>query len=136
MRWITAGLVIVSAMVALSGCTKKETTPRATEQTPAAASSAITSGTEAPVTSTESAVAPEINPPGDIPDSQAFVRFTSPAGGYSLEVPEGWARSEKLLELVDRRLAGTGAALVIATHDAFVASRMKTQWTMDHGVLR
>ncbi len=30
---------------------------------------------------------------GDIPDSQAFVRYTSAAGGYSLEVPEGWARN-------------------------------------------
>lgn len=35
--------------------------------------------------------APETRPPGDIPDSQAFVRFTVP-GRYSLEVPEGWAR--------------------------------------------
>jgi ABC-type lipoprotein export system ATPase subunit len=42
----------------------------------------------------------------------------------------------QLLDLVDHRLAGTDTALVIATHDAFVASRMKTQWTMDHGVLR
>jgi putative ABC transport system ATP-binding protein/lipoprotein-releasing system ATP-binding protein len=42
----------------------------------------------------------------------------------------------QLLDLVERRLAGTDAALVIATHDTFVASRMKTQWTMDHGVLR
>ena len=36
--------------------------------------------------------APETHPLGDIPDSQAFVRYTSTAGGYSLEVPEGWAR--------------------------------------------
>lgn len=37
--------------------------------------------------------APETHPLGDIPDSQAFVRYTSPAGGYSLEVPEGWTRT-------------------------------------------
>lgn len=37
--------------------------------------------------------APEVHPLDDIPDSQAFVRFTSAAGGYSLEVPEGWARN-------------------------------------------
>lgn len=29
--------------------------------------------------------------PGDIPDNQAFVRFTAPA--YSLVAPEGWART-------------------------------------------
>ena len=34
---------------------------------------------------------PETRPLGDIPDSQAFVRYAA-AGGYSLEVPEGWSR--------------------------------------------
>jgi len=41
-----------------------------------------------------------------------------------------------LLDLVLRRLEGTDAALVIATHDPFVAGRMKTQWKMEHGVLK
>jgi hypothetical protein len=31
---------------------------------------------------------------GDIPDTQAFVDFTSPGGAFSVRVPEGWARSE------------------------------------------
>jgi hypothetical protein len=35
------------------------------------------------------------NPPGDIPDDQVFVPYTSSAGGYGLKVPEGWARSER-----------------------------------------
>ena len=39
--------------------------------------------------------AAEKNPPGDIPDDQVFVPYTSSASGYSLKVPEGWARSEK-----------------------------------------
>ncbi|HKW44130.1 MAG TPA: hypothetical protein VJN22_00650 [Candidatus Eremiobacteraceae bacterium] len=39
----------------------------------------------------ETPVASETNPSGDIPDSQAFVEYISPAG-YSLMVPEGWAR--------------------------------------------
>jgi hypothetical protein len=30
---------------------------------------------------------------GDIPDNQAFVSFTSSSGNYSLDVPEGWART-------------------------------------------
>jgi hypothetical protein len=38
-------------------------------------------------------VAPEKNPPGDIPDNQAFVAFKSPLG-FSVKVPEGWARRE------------------------------------------
>jgi hypothetical protein len=36
-------------------------------------------------------VATESNPPGDIPDNQAFVTFQQP--GFSVKVPEGWARS-------------------------------------------
>ena len=30
---------------------------------------------------------------GDIPDTQAFVTYTSTQGGYKLDVPEGWART-------------------------------------------
>jgi hypothetical protein len=44
---------------------------------------------------TAPALAAEKNPPGDIPDDQVFVLYTSSASGYSLKVPEGWARSEK-----------------------------------------
>lgn len=44
--------------------------------------------------------------------------------------------AKHLLNLLLRRIKGSDTALVIATHDPFVASRMETQWTMDHGVLR
>jgi hypothetical protein len=37
--------------------------------------------------------AKEKPPPGDIPDSTQFVRFSVPAAGFSLRVPEGWART-------------------------------------------
>jgi hypothetical protein len=43
---------------------------------------------------TEQAATPEKNPPGDIPDTQVFVTYRSPAG-FSLQVPEGWARKER-----------------------------------------
>jgi hypothetical protein len=36
----------------------------------------------------------EVNDPGDIPDDQVFVTNSPPAGGFSVKVPEGWARSE------------------------------------------
>lgn len=38
--------------------------------------------------------AAEQNPPGDIPDSQVFLTYHSPAG-FTLKVPEGWARTDK-----------------------------------------
>ena len=41
----------------------------------------------------ETAVAPEKNPPGDIPDDQVFVTYQAPQG-FALKVPEGWARTD------------------------------------------
>src|SRR5204863_9447800 len=38
--------------------------------------------------------AKEKSPAGDIPDSTQFVRFTVPAGGFSMTVPEGWAQTQ------------------------------------------
>lgn len=43
---------------------------------------------------TEKPVAPENNPVGDIPDNQVFVKYESVSGGYLIQVPEGWARTE------------------------------------------
>ncbi len=62
----------------------------ATNPTPSTA----VSGT-ATVLPTEPPVAPEQNPPGDIPDTQAFVKYSSATGGYELQAPEGWARTER-----------------------------------------
>ncbi|MGH7603796.1 MAG: ABC transporter ATP-binding protein [Gemmatimonadaceae bacterium] len=45
------------------------------------------------------------------------------------------ATARHLLDLLEKRLEGRDTAVVIATHDAFVASRMKTTWRMEHGVL-
>ncbi len=42
----------------------------------------------------ERPLAAEKNPPGDIPDTQVFVTYTSPSG-FSLQVPEGWARTDR-----------------------------------------
>jgi hypothetical protein len=47
----------------------------------------------------ETPVAPEKNPPGDIPDSQVFITYRSTDGQYQLEVPEGWARSTQGTDL-------------------------------------
>ncbi len=43
--------------------------------------------------SSPTAKTPEVSPAGDVPDTQAFVGFTSPSGAYTIQVPEGWARS-------------------------------------------
>ncbi|MBN9075111.1 MAG: hypothetical protein BGN87_03290 [Rhizobiales bacterium 65-79] len=42
----------------------------------------------------EKAIPAEKNPPGDIPDTQVFIDYVAPQG-FTLKVPEGWARSDK-----------------------------------------
>ncbi|MEP6776369.1 MAG: hypothetical protein ABJA50_12310 [Chloroflexota bacterium] len=65
-------------------------TPVTSVGSPTPATQATTAATATP----EQAVAPEQNPAGDIPDTQAFVKYSSAAGGYEFDAPEGWARSE------------------------------------------
>lgn len=44
--------------------------------------------------SAEKPIPAERNPPGDIPDTQVFIDYVSPVG-FTLKVPEGWARSDR-----------------------------------------
>jgi hypothetical protein len=44
--------------------------------------------------STKTKTTKEVSPAGDIPDNQAFVPYTPKSGGYTVSVPEGWARTE------------------------------------------
>lgn len=48
----------------------------------------------------EQALPAESNPPGDIPDNQAFVTYRSPSGGFDVDSPEGWSRSSAGLTVV------------------------------------
>ncbi|WP_407542371.1 hypothetical protein Q0M94_22415 (plasmid) [Deinococcus radiomollis] len=75
--------------------------------------------------------APETHPLGDIPDSQAFVRFTSAAGGYSLEVPEGWSRrtsvsgvtfTSKLNQVDVQTVRGSAAPTVASVRSGVLAT--------------
>ena len=51
-------------------------------------------GSSGSSSTTATTSAPEVSPAGDIPDTQAFVPFAPPSGGYSIQVPEGWARTD------------------------------------------
>lgn len=79
-------------------------------------------------------VAPETHPVGDIPDSQAFVRYVSAPGGYSLDIPEGWARREQggtvsftskygTVELTARKAAGTPGVAAVRAGDLATLAR-------------
>ncbi len=105
------GIAIVTAAGILAGCSSGGTAPQpATQGTSSAASAtssssavmssadmsstvmsgAFTSGPAEP----SAANVTESNPAGDIPDTQAFVDYSPAGGGYRVQVPEGWARTD------------------------------------------
>lgn len=83
--WAASALLVLSG--ALAGCGGTTATPQPSMAAPTG-SAIATSPVDAP-----SAAATESNPPGDIPDNQAFVAYTLPGGRVSVKVPEGWGRS-------------------------------------------
>lgn len=50
--------------------------------------------TVAPLPVYEQPLPPEKNPPGDIPDNHVFIVYRAPQG-FSIKVPEGWARRDR-----------------------------------------
>ncbi|MCW3479481.1 hypothetical protein OL229_07855 [Neisseriaceae bacterium JH1-16] len=81
-----------------------------------------------PAIATERVVAPEKNPPGDIPDNQVFINHQSPLG-FSLKVPEGWARTDRvdgvrfadkfnIIDITVSAVAGPPSVASVTDHDA------------------
>lgn len=60
--------------------------PQPRSGAPSAAVGAVT-------TPAAAGVATESPPPGDIPDTTAYIAFRPAAGPYQIKIPEGWARS-------------------------------------------
>lgn len=88
MRSIRIGTVAVAfvGLSALAACSSSSK--------PASAPSHSSSGGPRPASASGTSSAPrqiEVNPPGDIPDNQAFVPYQGT--GFSVTVPEGWAQS-------------------------------------------
>jgi len=98
---VVVALAAVLAVASVVGCRSSGPPARSARPTPpssAKTSTSTPSGTStappAQAVKPEAPVAPEKNPPGDIPDSQVFVPFVSKSGGFVVKVPEGWSRTE------------------------------------------
>jgi hypothetical protein len=98
-------LIAVTGLALLAACGGGGTSNGAAKPAPGAvgssSSSSTASSTSAAPSSSSTAAqggvnpnGPEVNEAGDIPDNQVFVVYRPPSGGYSVKVPEGWARSE------------------------------------------
>lgn len=95
------GVAAVAALLlgGVAACTSSSpTTAPAAIPAPAATGSSSPGPAGAPAASAGSAATPQVrvtesNPPGDIPDNQAYVPYRPAGASVSVKVPEGWARS-------------------------------------------
>jgi hypothetical protein len=90
-RHVGVGLLLTAAAASLVACGSSSTSSPAPSSpgTPVTGKAGATSDS-APTTSGGTPQV-EVNPPGDIPDNQAFVPYHG--SGYTVSVPEGWART-------------------------------------------
>ncbi|NKJ08518.1 hypothetical protein [Rhizobium sp. SG741] len=98
----------------------------------------VASGAFSTAMAQEKLVAPETNPPGDIPDNQVFVNYTYP-GGFELKVPEGWSRTEidhgvRFFDKYDEIDATLGTASAAPTTSSAKAVEIPELKTAGHGV--
>ncbi len=95
---IACGVAIASSLAACNSSAKNASGPTSVA-TPTESTSAPASPTQSAVP-TQKPVPAEVNPPGDIPDTTAYVPFHSSAGRFSISVPEGWARVNRTSSVV------------------------------------
>ena len=117
------GIALLAGIGVLAACSGGTATLAVTPPTgPAASTTAqapMSSTTAVPGTAspgTSAAQITETNPAGDIPDTQAFVDYTPTQGGYTVRVPEGWARTDS---------TGTGGTSTLFT-DKYNSIRIDT----------
>ena len=88
---LLTGAALLAGTVVLADCSGGGTAGTGTT----AAVVTSTAGAAAPDTAgTSAANVTESNPAGDIPDTQVFVDYTPSRGGYVVQVPQGWARTD------------------------------------------
>jgi hypothetical protein len=86
--WI--GAACLAAAGVLAACGASATRGTATSAARPGSATSVSQGASA----VASPVATESNPAGDIPDTQAFVAYSAPDRSFSVEVPEGWGRTQ------------------------------------------
>jgi hypothetical protein len=90
----TVGFIVVLAIALLAaGCGSTASNPSNDAATSGNdQSSSTTDQNQSQQANPEAPVAPENNPPGDIPDNQVFVTIKPGDGSFQVQVPEGWAQ--------------------------------------------
>ncbi|PZR60506.1 MAG: hypothetical protein DLM53_12735 [Candidatus Eremiobacter antarcticus] len=89
-RWTTRAVFITGVAALMLSCAPAV---RENKSPSVSHSNSMQALSRASALSLETAAPAESNPPGDIPDKQAFVRYTSRRGHYAVDAPEGWSRT-------------------------------------------
>ncbi len=86
---------LLAGLAACGGTTSSTATPSPTHSASSTSSTAdpSTPSSSASAANRDAPVPVESNPPGDIPDNLAFVKYSNKAGGYSFTHPEGWVQT-------------------------------------------
>ncbi len=92
-----AALIAASISIVIAGCGSTSSSSTSAGASSSATSTAASPGTSSSTTtSSSSGVNPnqrETLPPGDIPDTIAYVPYSVPGKGLTVSTPEGWSRS-------------------------------------------
>ena len=99
-------------------------------------SGSASGGSGAGQTKTVNPNGPEVNPAGDIPDNQAYVAYSPPGSGFSVKVPEGWARTtpargvtsftDKLNRVQMQQRAATSAMTIAGARQTVIPALAKS----------
>jgi hypothetical protein len=82
-------LLLLGAAAAIAGCGSSSSSSSSSAAAPSNSSAAATATTSNGVNPN----APETLPPGDIPDTIAYVPYAVPGHGVTVSTPEGWSRT-------------------------------------------
>ena len=94
LRATVPAVAALAAATLVAGCGSSSPSKAASSgnsPSPTLSSSSAPAGGSSP--SPPQPLATEVNPPGDIPDTQVFVSFRPAGAKVTIKVPEGWARS-------------------------------------------
>ena len=86
---LVVATALAAAVLNITGCGSQKVSPPASSAPGSPGSSLTTTNRDA-----ETPLPAESNPPGDIPDTQAFVAYASRANGFRIDAPEGWSRTQ------------------------------------------
>jgi len=90
---LAAGAAILALAAGALGCGGSSGTSTSSGASSGGGSSTSTTANTNTTANAVNPNAPDATPPGDIPDTQVYVPYSPPGGGYSVKVPEGWSRS-------------------------------------------